>query len=97
MMIVNSPKTKVIQGIGNLFVILCTLIVAAPLYITAINIFKPTDLISESPMSLPNPPILDNIISVLKNPNVSIGKMYFNSICITLFGTLICVVISSLA
>lgn len=72
-------------------------IFALPLYITLINIFKPTKLISASPMALPIPPVLDNIINILNNPNIKIGHMYFNSICITGFGVVICILISSMA
>ena len=81
----------------KLILILLAVIFALPLYITVINIFKPTKMISASPMSLPIPPILDNIKSVLQSPNVNIGQMYFNSICITVFGVGICILISSMA
>lgn len=70
---------------------------ALPLYITVINIWKPTEEISASPMSLPFPPIIDNIKSVLADPNVSILSMYRNSLLITIFGAGICIFLSSLA
>lgn len=86
---------------GNLIqktiLVLMAAIFALPLYITLINIFKPTKLISASPMALPIPPVLDNIINILNNPNIKIGHMYFNSICITGFGVVICILISSMA
>ena len=85
---------------GNLILktilVLMAAIFALPLYITLINIFKPTKLISASPMALPIPPVLDNIINILNNPNIKIGHM-FNSICITGFGVVICILISSMA
>ena len=73
------------------------MIVATPLYITFVNIFKNTDEIAASPMTFPLPPVLDNILTVLQSPNVQLGEMYFNSICITLFGTTICILVSALA
>lgn len=86
---------------GNLILktilVLMAAIFALPLYITLINIFKPTKLISASPMALPIPPVLENIINILNNPNIKIGHMYFNSICITGFGVVICILISSMA
>ena len=86
---------------GNLILktilVLMAAIFALPLYITLINIFKPTKLISASPMALPIPPVLDNIINILNNPNIKIGHMYFNSICITGFRVVICILISSMA
>ncbi len=94
---VKNPASKCLHWVGILFVIICTVLVSGPLYITAINIFKPTSMISESPLTFPHPFILDNIIGVLKNPNVSIAKMYLNSISITLFGTCICILVSSMA
>lgn len=94
---VKNPASKCLHGVGILFVIICTVLVSGPLYITAINIFKPTSMISESPLTFPHPFIMDNIIGVLKNPNVSIAKMYLNSISITLFGTCICILVSSMA
>lgn len=72
-------------------------IAALPLYITVINIFKETSQISASPIALPIPPILDNIKGVLSNPNVNLIEMYFNSFCITIFGTGICILVSSMA
>ncbi|WP_394917066.1 carbohydrate ABC transporter permease [uncultured Robinsoniella sp.] len=77
--------------------ILLALIFILPLYITVINIFKPTKIIAASPMSIPIPPILDNVVNVLKSPNVNLAQMYFNSICITVFGAGICILVSSMA
>lgn len=73
------------------------IVFALPLYITVINIWKPTKEISASPMSLPIPPIPDNITGVLTDPNVSILSMYRNSVLITVFGAGICIFLSSLA
>ena len=48
-------------------------------------------------MSFPLPPIIDNIVQVIKNPNVNLGEMYFNSLCITIFGASICILVSAMA
>ncbi len=72
-------------------------IFAVPLYITVVNIFKPTKMIAASPLSLPLHPTLENIIGVLNSPNVNIYRMYLNSILITVFGTSVCILVSSLA
>ena len=74
-----------------------TVLMAVPLYITVINAFKQTRQIASSPLTLPAPPILDNFLQVIKSPNVHLGEMYFNSICIALFGTVICIAVSALA
>lgn len=90
-------KGKIGTRILQVILILLAVIFALPLYITAINIFKSTEKISSSPMSLPLPPSLNNIISVLNDPNVNIAEMYGNSIMITVFGAAICVFLSSMA
>lgn len=68
-----------------------------PLYIAFVNAFKGSEAIVDSPLSLPWPATLDNIKYVLTNPNVHIGKMYLNSIVITLCGTVLCILVSSMA
>lgn len=81
----------------KILLILMAAVFALPLYITVINIWKPTEKISQSPMSLPLPPVIDNVVSVLTDPNVSILSMYRNSLLITVFGAGICIFLSSLA
>ncbi len=92
-------KTKKNKGetILSVIVILLAVIFFIPLYLAVINIFKTTDVIRSKPVSLPIPPTLDNIISVLTDPNVQIWKMYFNSLCITIFGAGICILVSAMA
>ncbi len=94
---IKDKKTKIVDFILKIIVIILAIIVAFPLYLTFISVFKPTADITSSPISIPIPPMLDNLKSVLLNPNVNIGKMYFNSICITVFGAGICILISSMA
>ncbi|WP_343247909.1 carbohydrate ABC transporter permease [Diplocloster hominis] len=93
----ESRKKNVSGIVLKLFLVILAVIFATPLYITLINIFKSTKEISSSPMSFPLPPILDNIIKVVKNPNVNLGEMYFNSLCITIFGAVLCILVSALA
>jgi len=86
---------------GSIFIkvllLISVLIFALPMFIALINAFKPTSVISDSPLSLPIPPTLENITGVLTNTHVNIGSMYLNSIAITFFGTTICIIISSMA
>ncbi len=94
---IEGKKTKVINFILQAVVLILALIFVIPLYITLVNVFKPTADIAASPLTFPVPPILDNISNVLTSPNVNLGEMYFNSICITLFGSGICMLVSSMA
>lgn len=96
-MSIQNKRTKVTNFILNMCVTVIAIIFAVPLYVTFVNVFKPTKEIASSPMSFPTPPILDNIISVVNSPNVQLGEMYFNSICITVFGAGICICVSALA
>lgn len=81
----------------KMLLLILAFIFVIPLYIAVVNIFKPTERIAFSPMSLPLPPTLQNITSAAGNPNVDLYKMYFNSICITFFGMTICMFVSSMA
>lgn len=92
-----SRESGVKGIILKIILVIMAVLFALPLYITIINIFKPTSEISKSPMSLPLPPTFSNIINVLHNPNVNIGVMYLNSVLITFFGATICIFVSSLA
>lgn len=94
---IESKKTKAAGILAKLFLVILVIIFATPLYITFVNIFKNTNEIAASPISLPVPPVIDNIKTVLQSPNVQLGEMYFNSICITVFGSTICILISALA
>ncbi|MDO4623012.1 MAG: carbohydrate ABC transporter permease [Eubacteriales bacterium] len=83
----------VLKGI----MLLLAAVVALPLYITIVNVFKTTKQISRSPMSLPIPPTFSNITGVLQDPNVNIWQMYMNSLVITVFGASICILVSAMA
>lgn len=97
MLKIVNKKSKFMNFILRLFLIALAVVFAVPLYIAVVNIFKPTEQIASSPLSLPLHPTLDNIISVLKSPNVNVYRMYLNSILITVFGSSICILVSSLA
>lgn len=91
-------KVRSLSGIVlRIFLTVFAVICAVPLYITFINVFKSTDRITASPFSLPIPPTMENINNVLTNPNISVFEMYFNSLVITVIGTVICILISSMA
>lgn len=94
---VNGKSTKAMDGILMALLIIFAAVFATPLYIMLVNIFKPTNIISAKPLSLPAPFTLENITKVLTSPNVNLAGMYFNSICITGFGASICIFISSMA
>lgn len=93
----TRKKQLAVTVILKIILSVVAIVYALPLYITVINVFKTTKKISASPFSLPIPPILDNIKNVLTSPNISIGEMYFNSVTITVFGVIICVLVSSMA
>lgn len=76
---------------------LLALVIAVPIYIALVNSFKLSDTILNSPLSLPIPPLLDNIRAVLTNANVNIADMYTNSVTLMAFATVICVAVSALA
>lgn len=77
--------------------ILLAFLIAVPLYLTLVNAFKENDTIVNSPLALPIPIFWDHMKEVFTNPNIHLWRMYLNSICITVFGTLICIVVSSMA
>ena len=78
---IKSKKTSALDIILKIFLVVLAVIFATPLYITLINIFKSTKEIAASPMSFPLPPIIDNIVQVIKNPNVNLGEMIDGALC----------------
>jgi len=95
----HSMKAK--ARVVNLFQTICLLLLAIvmilPIYIAVANTFKDSSIILDQPLSLPIPATLENIISVLKSPNTNLGEMYSNSIVLMVAGTLLTVILSSLA
>lgn len=94
---VVNTKTRIQQVAVRLLIGMLAVLTAVPLYLAFVNAFKSTADITKSPLSIPIPPTLDNITKVLNSPNVHLGTMYFNSICIAFFGTAICLAVSALA
>lgn len=92
-----KAKAKTTNVIQTLILVLLGIVVILPIYIAVANTFKPSDIILDQPLTLPIPPILDNIKDVLKSPNTNLGEMYTNSIILMLAGTIITVLVSSLA
>lgn len=58
-----------------------------PIYLILVNAFKDGSQVMTSPLTLPIPPVIDSILSILKNKSNSVLKMYENSIIL-----LVCVV-----
>jgi raffinose/stachyose/melibiose transport system permease protein len=67
-----------------------------PLYLVAVNVIKPGPDISGSPASLPIPPTLDNIASVLTRPDGLFWVSLTNSVLITTVSVLILTVLSAM-
>ncbi len=90
-------KQRVASVLPKAFLWLMVAACVFPLYLTLINIFKPTAQISANPLALPIPPTIDNLMNVLTNPNVNLPLMYKNSLVLALGGTLVCVCVSATA
>lgn len=90
----NSMLTNILQKF-----ILCIvgIFVFLPIYIAFVNVFKESDSILGDPLSIPIPPILDNIRSVLQNPNTDMVKLFSNSLILVVAGTAITILVSSMA
>lgn len=67
-----------------------------PLYLVLVNLFKASEAIRTNPFGLPDTWTLDNIIYVLTDPYKNIWQLYWNTILITVCGTLITVVLSAM-
>lgn len=95
----GSMKRKGIAGkaIQIILMALIGIIMFLPIYIAAVNIFKDSDIILKSPLSLPMPPILDNIKAVLESPNVNLGQVYMNTLILVVAGVLLTVLVSAMA
>jgi raffinose/stachyose/melibiose transport system permease protein len=63
-----------------------------PLYVAVINVFKPSNAVVLSPLSLPNPPTLSNLQSVLTRPD----GLYWYGLANSLQLTSISIVITTL-
>lgn len=56
---IEGKRTKIINFILRVVVLILAFIFVVPLYITIVNGFKPTAEISANPVTLPIPPIMD--------------------------------------
>ena len=92
-----KAKSRAVSIIQNLIMTILAVIVLLPIYIAVANTFKQSDIILEQPLTLPIPPILDNITDVLNSPNTNLLEMYRNSLVLMIAGTLITVLVSSMA
>lgn len=93
----TKKKNRIVGFLQISFLIILAVIALLPIYIAITNTFKSSDIILDKPLTLPIPPIIDNIISVLKNPNTDIVGMYGNSLSLMVAGTIITIVVSSMA
>ena len=92
-----KTKTRLVNAAQTLLMMLLAVLVLLPIYIAVANTFKQSDIILEKPLTLPIPPILDNILAVLKSPNTNLWEMYRNSLVLMIAGTVITVLVSSMA
>lgn len=90
----NELTANVIQKI---ILVIVGIFVLIPIYIAVVNTFKDSDIILSEPLTIPIPPIIENIVSVLENPNTDMLQLYLNSIILVVAGTLITIVVSSMA
>lgn len=95
----SSIKTnKRVSGIiQTVLLVLLAIFVLLPIYIAFANAFKNSDIILSQPLSIPIPPTLQNIRDVLTSPNTNLGEMYANSIVLMVIGTIITIIVSSMA
>lgn len=94
---IKNKRTRLSNFLLKCVLILLAAVCAIPLYITVVNVFKATDKIAASPMTIPIPPTLENLKNAFTNPNIKVGQMYMNSILITVFGAILCIIVSSMA
>jgi raffinose/stachyose/melibiose transport system permease protein len=67
-----------------------------PLYLVCVNVFKPGDRIDTSPASLPVPPTLDNLRSVLGRPDRLFWASLGNSVLVTVSSIVVLTVLSAM-
>lgn len=92
-----KTKTRAVNIFQTAFLVILAIVVILPIYIAIANTFKDSGIILDQPLTLPIPPTMENIISVLKSPNTNLVEMYTNSIVLMVAGTVITVIVSSLA
>ena len=90
----NELTAKIIQKI---VLVIVGIFMFLPIYIAFVNTFKESDFILGDPLSIPIPPILDNIRAVLASPNTKLVELYSNSLALVIAGTAVTILVSSLA
>lgn len=68
-----------------------------PLYIALINVFKPSTEVVSSPLALPLPPTLQNIVGVITRPDHLFWDGLANSVQLTAVSIIITTVIAAMA
>lgn len=79
----------------TVILLIMALIFVTPLYVALVNAFKQSDMIMKTPLSIPIPPVLNNVIHVLTSPNADVFGMYYNTLILMISATVICVFVSS--
>ncbi|MFE7331800.1 carbohydrate ABC transporter permease, partial [Streptomyces sp. NPDC057565] len=68
-----------------------------PLYVALVNAFKTSAKVVASPLALPVPPTLDNIVQVLQRPDGLFWYGLVNSVILTAFSILITTVLAAMS
>ncbi len=79
----------------GLFAVIITAIFSLPLYLAVVNVFKTLEQIRYRPIALPNPFILDNLITVITRPDNLLFEGLKYSLLITVSSVILLVVFSS--
>ena len=80
---------------SRLFAVIITAIFSLPLYLAVVNVFKTLEQIRYRPIALPNPFILDNLITVITRPDNLLFEGLKYSLLITVSSVTLLVVFSS--
>lgn len=73
-----------------------TILSVIPLYLVLVNLFKESEAIRGNPFGLPESFTLENILYVLTDPYKNIWSLYWNTVLLTVFSTLIAIVLSAM-
>lgn len=68
-----------------------------PLYVALVNVFKPSADVVTSPLALPTPPTLDNLIRVIMRPDGLYWYGLINSLVLTACSILIATVLAAMS
>lgn len=90
-------KRHLLSALRIAALILLGLFFIVPIYLILVNAFKDGSMVMTSPLSLPIPPVVDSIISILTNKSNSVLGMYKNSIILVLCVVPLSIVFNSMA